>query len=201
MGREAKTYLSLADALFTPVQQRVLTLLFAQPERSFQSAELIRLVGSGTGATHRVLSRLTETGLVGAQRVGNQKHYRANPDSPIFQELRGLVIKTMAVVEPVRRVLAPLSDQISAAFVYGSIAKGEESVHSDIDLLVLTDTLTYPDLIELLQEAEDLLGRPVNPTLMGVAEWQAKRREPDSFARRVAAGPKLMIMGSEDELE
>src|SRR5687768_2260734 len=85
----------LADVLFTPVQQRVLGLLFGQPERRFQSAELIRLVGAGTGVAHRMLTRLEATGLVTAQRVGNQKHYQANSNSPLFAELTGLVRKTV----------------------------------------------------------------------------------------------------------
>jgi hypothetical protein len=83
----------LADALFTPVQQRVLGLLFGQPSRRFQSAELIQLAESGTGAEHRQLQCLADSGLVTATRVGNQKHYQANPESPIFAELRGLIVK------------------------------------------------------------------------------------------------------------
>jgi hypothetical protein len=84
----------LADVLFTPVQQRVLGLLFGQPERRFQSAEVIRLAGSGTGAAHRLLTRLAAAGLVTTERVGNQKHYQANAGSPVFAELIGLIRKT-----------------------------------------------------------------------------------------------------------
>jgi predicted transcriptional regulator len=90
----------LADALFSPVQQKVLALLFGQPHRRFQSAELIRLAGSGTGAAHRQLSRLADVGLVTVTRIGNQKHYEANRTSPVFDELHGLVIKTVGLVEP-----------------------------------------------------------------------------------------------------
>lgn len=92
----------LAGALFTPVQQRVLGLLFGQPERSFGSGELIRQAGSGTGAAHRQLLRLEKVGLVRVTRVGNQKHYQANPDSPIYPELHGLVVKTVGLAEPRR---------------------------------------------------------------------------------------------------
>jgi predicted nucleotidyltransferase len=190
----------LADALFSPVQQRVLGLLFGQPDRSFQSAELIRLARSGTGATHRVLTSLTAAGLVTVTRIGNQKHYRANPHSPVFAELCGLVVKTVGVVEPLRHALRPVSDSIRAAFVYGSVARGEDRAKSDIDLMVIADSLTYPDIFSALQKAEAALARPVNPTVMTPAEWRTKRPRSGSFAWRVAAGPRLWVIGSDDDL-
>lgn len=190
----------LAGALFTPVQQRVLGLLFGQPGRTFGSAELIRQAGSGTGAVHRQLQRLAKAGLVRVTEVGNQKHYRANPDSPVFPELRGLVVKTVGLVEPLRAALAPLAGEIAVAFVYGSVAKGTERAGSDIDLLVVSDRVSYPDLYEALQRAEAVLARPVNPTVFNRAEWSAKRAERDSFVKRIAGQPKHFVIGSEDDL-
>lgn len=191
----------LADVLFTPVQQRVLGLLFGQPDRRFQSAELIRLAGSGTGAAHRLLTRLAGVGLVTTERVGNQKHYQANKRSPVFAELAGLIRKTAGLVVPLQAALAPLAKKITAAFVYGSIAKGMDTAASDIDLMVITDTLAYGDVYKALQEAEAALARPVNPNLMTRAEWKRKKRaDAEGFAARVAAGPKLFVLGSEDEL-
>lgn len=192
--------ISFADALFTPVQQRVLALLFGQPDRSFQSSELIRLVGSGTGAVHRQLRRLEETGLVTVRRIGNQKHYKARRDTPVFAELHALVVKTVGVVEPLREALAPLADRIEAAFIYGSIAKRTDRATSDLDLLVIADTLTYPDVYSALQPAEAILARPINPTVLSRAEWRAKRSRRDSFVARVAKQPKLFVIGSEDVL-
>src|SRR6266545_6585662 len=110
---------SLAGALFTPVQQRVLGLLFGQPDRRFQSAELIRLARGGTGAVHRQLARLAAVGLVTVTRSGNQKHYQANRESPVFTELHGLIVKTVGVAEPLRRALKAKAGEIRAAFVYG----------------------------------------------------------------------------------
>ncbi len=190
----------LADALFTPVQQTVLGLLFGQPRRRFQSAELIRLAGSGTGAVHRQLQRLAATGLVLVTREGNQKYYQAKQDSPIYPELHGLVVKTMGVVEPLRVALEPLSGRILAAFVFGSVAKGGDHAGSDLDLLVVSDDLAYTDVYTALQSAEVRLARPVNPTVMTRAEWRQKRARRDSFAARVAAQPKLFVIGSEDAL-
>lgn len=190
----------LADVLFTSVQQRVLGLLFGQPERRFQSAELIRLVGSGTGAAHRLLTRLAASGLVTTEKVGNQKYYRANADSPVFAELAGLVRKTVGLVVPLQAALAPLARKIAAAFVYGSIAKGTDTAASDVDLMVITDKLEYGKVFAALKDAEAALARPVNPNLMTRAEWRRKRAEADSFAARIAAQPRLFVLGSDDEL-
>jgi predicted nucleotidyltransferase len=200
IDREAAPATGLAGALFTPVQQRVLALLFGQPDRRFQSAEIIRLAASGTGAVHRLLQKLAGAGLVNATRDGNQKYYQANREAPIFEELHGLVIKTVGLVEPVRVALEPLASRIAAAFVFGSVAKGSDRATSDLDLLVIADDLDYADLYDALQAAEQELARPVNPTLMSRAEWRRKRAEPDSFTARVAAQPKLFVFGGEDDL-
>lgn len=190
----------LASALFTPVQQRVLGLLFGQAQRRFQSAELIRLADSGTGSVHRLLTRLEAAGLVTTHRVGNQKHYQANADSPVFAELAGLVRKTVGLVEPLQSALAPLADKITAAFVYGSIAKGTDHADSDIDLMVVADALDYGTLYAALQVAEQTLGRTISPNLMGRAEWRRKSSEADSFAARIASQPRLFMLGSADDL-
>jgi len=188
----------LADALFTPVQQRVLGLLFGQPDRVFQSAEIIRLARGGVGAVHRQLSRLAASDLLTVTRSGNQKHYQARRESPVFEELHRLVTKTVGVAEPLRRALGPRAKAIRAAFVYGSVAKGADRARSDIDLMVLSDSLRYADLFEGLQEAEAALGRKVNPTVMTLAQWRTRRSQADSFASRVAAGPRIFVIGSED---
>ena len=190
----------LADALFTPVRQRVLALLFGQPQRTYQSSELIRLANSGTGAVHRILKRLAATDLVSVEKIGNQKHYQANADSPVFEELAGLVRKTVGLGDPLRTALDPFKKRIVAAFVYGSIAKGTERAGSDIDLLVIADNLDFAELFAALPDVEATLARTVNPNLMTVSEWQRKRSEPDSFTARVASQPTLFVIGDEDVL-
>ncbi len=190
----------LADALFTAVQQRVLGLLFGQPARRFQSAELIRLAGSGTGATHRLLKRLAESGLVRVSTEGHQKYYQANAECPVFQELVGLVRKTVGLADPLREALAPLGDRVHMAFIYGSVASGRDRADSDIDLMVIADDLDYPTLFESVQTAEQQLGRPVNPNLMTPDEWRRKSAQPDSFAARLRDRPLVFVIGSEDDL-
>lgn len=199
MGK-SKTQSGLAGALLTPVQQRVLGLLFGQPDRSFRSGELIRLARSGTGAAHRQLARLEAAGLVTVVRSGNQKHYQANRMAPVFGELHGLIVKTVGLVEPLRASLAKRAKAIRAAFVYGSVAKGTDKSTSDVDLLVISEDLSHADVFESLQPAEAVLARRVNPTVLSPAAWRSKRARSDSFAARVAAQPKLFVIGSEDDL-
>jgi predicted nucleotidyltransferase len=190
----------VASALFTPVQQRVLGLLFGQPERRFQSAELIRLADSGTGAVHRQLQRLAAAGLVTVTRDGNQKYYQARQDSPIFPELHGLIVRTVGLVEPLRAALESVAERVDVAFVYGSVAKGSDRAGSDVDLLVVSDGVGYPEVYEVLQVAERALARPINPTVLTVDEWRKKRAGRDSFVRRIAAQPRLFVIGSDDAL-
>lgn len=199
MGSTAND-VSLSNALFSGVQQRVLALIFAHPERSFYTNEIVRNIRSGTGAVERELSRLERSGLVSVKRIGNQKHYQANRKSPIFKELHGIVLKTAGLAEPLRQSLAPHVDKIKAAFVYGSIAKGTDTARSDIDLMVIGDDLTYTDLYAALRDAEEVLGRPVNPTFLSFRDWRRKIAAKDSVIAKINAQPKLFVVGSETDL-
>ncbi|OGT78916.1 MAG: transcriptional regulator [Gammaproteobacteria bacterium RIFCSPLOWO2_02_FULL_56_15] len=187
----------IADALFTKVQQRVLAVLFGNPGRSFYGNEVIALAGSGTGAVQRELARLEAAGLVAVTRVGNQKHYQANAAAPVFEELRGLVLKSSGLVDVLRAALAPLAPQIHAAFVYGSVAKGQDTAQSDIDLMVVSDSLSYADLFTVLEEATNRLGRTVNPTVYSQQELDKRVRADNAFVKRVLAQPNLWVIGEE----
>lgn len=184
----------IADALFSKVQQRVLALLFGQPSRRFQSSELIRLVAGGTGATQRCLRGLVDSELVTVTAIGNQRHYQANTRSPVFGELHTLVLRTVALVEPLRELLAPLREQIHEAFVFGSIAKGTERASSDVDLMIISDTLSYEDLYDMLLKAELDLARPVNPILRTMDQWRTRLAQDGSFSTRIDRGEKIVIL-------
>lgn len=190
----------LADALFSSTQQRVLGLIFGQPDRSFYATELIGLVGSGSGAVQRELARLEQSGLVTVKRVGTQKHYQANPDSPVFAELSGIVRKTVGLAAPLRQALAPFADQIVAAFVYGSIAKRQETSASDIDLLIVSDTLHFADLYSALEPVGTRLGRAINPTIYNRKQWARRVQGDSAFIKRVLEQPKLWVIGTDDAL-
>ena len=200
-GVDMKKDASLSNALFSNVQQRVLALIFGSPERSFYTSEIVRRVHSGTGAVERELARLEQSGLVSVERIGNQKHYRANRSSPIFEELSGIVLKTVGLAEPLRKSLAQDADKIKVAFVYGSVAKGSDTARSDIDLMVIGNDLTYSDLYAGLQTAEKALHRTVNPTFLSIDDWRRKLSTKDSVIAKIDAQPKLFIIGSENDLK
>ena len=195
--RSAST--SLAGALFSGTQQRVLALLFGQPERRFYATEIIGLVGAGSGAVQRELARLQQSGLVVVDKVGNQKFYQANPSCPIYDELCSIVRKTVGLAEPLRESLAPLAAQIRLAFVYGSIAKGEDTSTSDIDLMVVSDQLTYADIYAALEETGTRLGRKVNPTLYSREELIKRSKRNNAFLKRVSSQPKIWLIGDEGD--
>lgn len=205
MGMKTKTttpakLIGLSDALFSNTQQRVLAFLFGQPERSFFATELIALAGGGSGAVQRELKRLEESGLVTVTPQGNRKHYQANPNSPIFAELCGIVQKTVGLAEPLRTALAPFSKKITVAFVYGSVAKRSDTAHSDIDLMVISDTLEYADLYAAMEQAATILGRTINPTIYTRQELAKRIKQKNAFVERVLAQPKVWLMGNEHEL-
>ena len=190
----------VADALFAKVQQRVLGVLFVNPGRSFYANEVIGLARSGTGAVQRELTRLEDAGLVTVTRVGKQKHYQANPASPVFEELRGLVLKTSGLADVLREALTALARDVRAAFVYGSIAKGEDTAASDIDLMVVSDRLTYADLFAVLEEVSARLGRKVSPTIYSSKELAKRLKQDNAFVTRVLSQPKMWLIGSERDL-
>ena len=200
MGSNITDGVRIQDALFSGVQQRLLGIIFGQPDRRFQGAELIRMINSGTGAVHRQLTTLAASGLVNVTRIGNQKHYQANPDSPVFEELCGLIRKTIGLREPLQRSLEPFKDQIDVAFVYGSIARGTDTAKSDIDLMLIGEGLDYVRVYEVIQNAETMLRRKINPNITTMSEWRKKLNEENPFIVNVNKQDKLFIYGSEDEL-
>jgi predicted nucleotidyltransferase len=196
----AKRQGSLADALFSKTQQRLLGFLFGQPDRSFYATELIAMAGAGSGAVQRELARLEESGLVTVRRIGAQKHYQANAASPIYEELRGIARKTVGLAEPLRTALAPLAPKILAAFVYGSVAKKQDTASSDIDLMVVSDLVSHADLFKVLEPANEQLRRTINPTVYTRAELIKRIKQKNQFVTRVLAQPKIWIYGKEDDL-
>lgn len=189
---------ALADALFTSTQQRVLALLFGQPNRSFFVTELVALADSGSGAVQRELARLAQSKLVIVTKVGNQKHFQANKDSPLFDELCSIINKTVGLQEPVRAALDALASKISLALIYGSIAKQSDTATSDVDLLLVSDQLTLEEIYSTLAPVEKLLDRTVNPTLYTRKEFDQRRKTNNAFVSRVLNGPTIVLIGSVD---
>ena len=189
---------SVADALFTATQQRVLSLLFGQPERSFFTKELIDLAGGGSGAVQRERARLQQSGLVVQTVLGNQKHYQANVQAPIFAELRGIVGKMLGPADALRQALAPIAAEVRLALLYGSVARRSDTAHSDFDLLLVSDTLTLEQVYAALAPAEQQLGRPVSPTLYTSAEFRKRLEQGNPFLTKILAGNTIALIGDKD---
>ncbi|WP_137804921.1 nucleotidyltransferase domain-containing protein [Pseudomonas sp. G(2018)] len=192
--------LSLSEALFTATQQKVLGLLFGKPDRSFYANEIARWAQVGKGSLMRELDRLQRAGILIMTRLGNQTHYQVNPDCPIYTELLGITRKTFGITEPLRDALQPFAEQLTWAFVYGSIAKDQANASSDIDLMLIGKGLHYSEVMERLLPLEEHLGRTLNPTLYTPEDWAAKLAAENSFVLRVAQQDKINLMG-ENPLE
>ena len=189
---------SLADALFTRTQKRVLRLLFGQPGRSFYVTELIRLAGAGRGSVQRELSRLERGRLVVAEWHGNRKHFRANAQAPIYRDLCSIISKTIGVAEQIRAALKPIESRITLCLIYGSIAKQTDTATSDIDLLIVSEELTLEQVYSHLASVERELGRRIDPALYTPGEFDRRREEGNEFLRRVLDGPTEWLVGSPD---
>jgi predicted nucleotidyltransferase len=191
---------NLSDALFSKVQRCVLGLLYGNPDRSFYANELFRLAGSGTGAVVRELAKLADSGLVTVSKIGNQKHYQANRAAPIFEELRGIVLKTFGVADVLRQGLLPISSKATVAFVYGSVAKGTDTAKSDIDVMVIGEDLAYPEVYSALMPVEAQLARKINPSIYSYEDVRLKLKKGNAFLTRIMAQPKIFLIGSERDL-
>lgn len=189
---------ALADALFTSTQQRVLALLFGQPDREFFVTEIIALAGSGRGAVQRELARLAGSGLAVVSRVGNRKHYRANRASPLFDEICSIVRKTVGLERSVCAALEPLADRLILVLLFGSVVRRADTAASDIDLLLVSDDLTLEEVYAAMAPVEETLGRRANPTLYTSAEFERRRAARAGFLTRVLQGPHVVLAGSLD---
>lgn len=188
----------LGDALFTETQQKVLGLLYGQPERSFYTKEILRLTGMGVATIKRELDRMLAAGILTMKKIGNQHHYQANRHCPIYEELIGIVKKTVGVTEVLRQALEPFAGKIAWAFVFGSVASSKERTGSDVDLLVVGDT-AFGDVIAAVYDVQEILGREINPKVYSKKEWQKMRKEGDDFINRILSEPRLDVMGGPDE--
>lgn len=189
---------NLASALFSGTRQKMLGLLFGQPDRAFSVVDLIQLADSGSGAVQREIKRLAESGLLTVCVVGRQKQYQANPDSPIFDELISLVRKTLGPAELIREALKAIADQLILAILYGSVAKGNDHAGSDIDLLLVSDKLTLETVYDVLASVENSLARPIQPTLYSTEEFNQRRDRESPFLYKILEGSHTVLLGKVD---
>ena len=190
---------NLASLLFGAYRRGVLALLLLRPEESLHLREIARAMHKAPGTLMRELNALAEAGVLVRKRVGNQVHFQANPGCPIFEELRNILKKTVGVADVLRDALAPLAARIRAAFVYGSIARGEERAGSDLDLMIVGD-VRFAEVVAALAPAQEALRREVNPNVYPALEFRKKAAAGEPFLKRVLVERKIFIIGGEDDL-
>jgi predicted nucleotidyltransferase len=190
---------SAADILMGRAKASILALLFTHVDRSFYGREIARATGLAHGQVPRELARLVQCGLVTRSRRGREVYYQASRSSPVFDEIRGLVVKTRGVADVLREGLLAVAGGIDCAFVYGSFARGEEEASSDVDLMVVGEA-GFGEVVIALGDARGRLGRELNPTVLSADEFRRRASGGDPFLAEVLRRPKLMLMGDEDAL-
>ena len=187
------------DALLPKTRQGILAATLVQPEKAWYVSELARRLGVPSSSLQRELHDLSEVGILKTHRQGRMVYYQANRDSAVFADLRGLLLKTAGLVDVLAQALKPLAAKLERAFVYGSIAAGNEQGESDIDLMVVGH-VSPADLALPLRRAYELLGREINPSVYTPAEFDKKRMEGDPFLKQVLDKPRLVVLGNNNEL-
>lgn len=194
------TNTNIADALFSRTQQRVLALLYGHVERSYYLKEIIDWVNAGRGTVQRELEKMVSAELLTKRNVGNQHHYQANPACVVYDELYSIVRKTFGLADVIRNALVPFDHVMDYSFIYGSIAKGEDTPSSDVDLFVVSESLAYAELMNVLAVTGEVLGRSINPSIYSRQEIEKKLKQKNAFLTRVMQQPKIWLKGSDDDI-
>lgn len=195
-----KTPTDLGTVFFGAYRRQVLGLLLLHPDEAFHLREIARATNTQPGTLRRELAQLADAGVLSREKVGNLVRYKAETACPIYDELRGILKKTAGVADVLRDGLASLSDKISVAFVYGSVASDAERRSSDIDVMVV-GSASFEEVVGALHSSQEELRREINPNVYSLAEFKKKAKEKGSFLARVLDEPKLFILGKEHDLK
>lgn len=182
------------DLLFGAYRQRILGMLLLHPESSYHVRELARLTGTTAGTLHKELARLADTGLLLREKQGNQVRYQANRQYPVYNELASLFRKTTGLADVVLEALQPLADNIELALIFGSVARGEETAGSDIDLLIV-GKIGFADAVKALHPTQQILSREINPVVLTTAEYKKRIKANDSFLQQIFRQPVILLIG------
>ncbi|MFC1958238.1 nucleotidyltransferase domain-containing protein [Chloroflexota bacterium] len=189
----------LETLLGSKLRAKVLGWLFSHPDERYFVRQLTALVKEDSTNVSRELIRLEKTGILVSTKEGKQKYYQANRKSPTYNELHGLIVKTTGVADVLRSALATLDNRIIVAFIFGSIASGNEDKSSDIDVMVV-GAITFGKVVSLFSAAEKKLGREVNTVVYPIAEFKKKVKEDHHFVKTVLEEEKIFLIGDEGEL-
>ena len=198
MGTE-KINETLSSTLFGKTRRAVLSLLYTHPDESFYLRQIARVAGVGMGSIQRELKTLAQAGIIQASVKGKLVYYKANPQCPVYAELKGLIVKTAGVGDILKAALTTLSDRIQMAFVYGSFAGGKERKGSDVDVCIV-GMATFVEIVSALTLAQQNLGREINPTVFPPEEFRTKLAANNHFLVSIIKGPKIFLVGDEHEL-
>jgi len=192
--------LAPGNILFGRTRRALLALTFLRPDESFYLREIVRRTGCGTGAVQRELKLLTEAGIL---RRDRQRFFQANAQSPLFEPLMQIVVRTVGLGERLRSALSPVGGQVAVALIFGSFARSKHHENSDVDLLIISedDQLSVERIMALVRNAQAEIGREINPFVIAAGEWRSKLRAGNGFVSRVVGGEKLFLIGDVNELE
>lgn len=191
---------SLLDPLLSKPVQGILSAVLLDRDEPWYLSDLAKRLGRTPSTLQRPLDSLVSAGILRRFADGNRVYYAEDAACPILPELKGLLTKTVGLADILRQALAKYGKRIEVAFIYGSMARGEETSKSDVDLLIIGDT-TLKDLTPSLSRAEKELGRPVNATIFSGSEFSQKLRQKNHFLRSILATEKIFVLGTEHELE
>ena len=190
---------NLADLLFGAYRRDVLALLLLHPGVALHVREIARITGKAPGTLLRELNRLALAGILLRKPVGNQVQFQVDARCPIYDDLRNILKKTAGVADILREALRPLEGRIRVAFVYGSIARGDEHAGSDLDVMIIGEA-TFAEIVEALATAQESLRRVINPNIYPPEEFAEKLAAGEPFLQRVMADRKIMLIGTDDDL-
>jgi predicted nucleotidyltransferase len=190
----------LLDSLLPSVRQGVLAATLTQPEKWWYLSELAQFLHTRPSSLQRELRSLEQSGILQQRKDGRRTYFKAETRSPIFRELRSIFEKTLGLVPTLGQALRPFENKITCAFVYGSVARGEERATSDVDLMVIGN-VGLAQLSPVLRKAEKRLGREVNVTNYSLDEFQKKVAEGDHFLATVLKGDLQFVKGEQGDLD
>ena len=199
--RQSAPYMhqSLPSLLFPGYRRRILGLLLLRPDEALHGREIARRAGLPAGTVTRELTKLAEAGLLKREKRGNQQVYSADTSGPIYTELASILRKTSGLADVLVQALAPAAPRLRLAFVFGSVARGQETSGSDVDLMLIGE-LGFREAVELLHPSQALLGREVNPKVFSAREFTAKAST-EPFLVDILAKPKIFLIGNAHDLE
>jgi predicted nucleotidyltransferase len=189
----------MIDALFSKTKQNILYTTLTNPDKWWYLSDLAKSINTSPSSLQRDLLIMTSTGILEKRQEGNRIYYRANRECPVFDELQGIIVKTVGIRDKLFFALKPISKKISVAFIFGSIARREEMSISDVDIMIIGET-TISDVVKMLKPVEKIIDREINPTVYQINEFKKRLKDKNNFLMEVMEGEKVFIIGNENKL-